>query len=981
MGTDKNETKRVKTSDLNKQAKKKTKKTKKDGKLKFKDKHPKLAKGIKIGILVFILLLIIGAGILVGAFVGIFGDELKIDEASLVVGYENSTVYDADGNQIAILSGGTKRKSIGLSDMSEYLPKAYVAIEDERFYEHSGIDIGRTAYATVTYIFGGGSSSFGGSTITQQVIKNITKEKDNTALAGAIRKVKEISKAIQVEHYLSKDQILELYLNLIFVGGDDVNGVELGSVYYFDKSAKDLSIAECAYLAGINHSPNAYKPFEDYDGDTDKKTKMQEKIKTRTKTVLGKMKELAYISDEQYNQAVSDVDAGLNFKKGESASVTTDVSYITEAAIDQILDQILAENEDMSRDMAEMTLYSSGYKIYTTQKSDIQKVLEEEIVKEKYITKTTYTETNKETGEKEKITQYSIPTMVIEDHKTGHIVAAATATGNSEERTAITKLGYLNYPTEIKKQTGSSMKPIAVIAPGLESGTITGATTYYNRPTTWGTGANAWNPKNYNGYTQDIMNMRRAIEESANIPHAKALTNIGTEVAVEFCKQIGLPDFTAEGINLALGGLHDGVSPAQMAAAYSAIANDGVYKTPTYYTKVEDATGKVVFEPKQEEVRVMSEQNAYIEKDILTQPVIGANGTATYCAIKGMDVAAKTGTTNDDFDRWLCGFTPYYTATCWYGYPKNAGVSYSGNPAGKIWDAVMTTIHEDLENAEFEKPEGIIEKTVCRISGKTPAATCTEVYTELFTEASVPTTACEGHGSVSICNDSQMIANPTCPNVTNMVGYIPEYEREPVWTTQGAITTTPTGNCTLHQSVGGYVTPEDQARFQAATEADAMGLTGQAREDYINNAGNAAKQQQQQTTSPATNSGSNNKPTNNGGSSSSSSSNNGSSSSSSSGSSGNNGNGSNSGSGTSSGTGGSSSSSSGTTSGTGGTSTDSSGSSNGTGGSSSSGSGTSGESGGASTDSSTSSGGTGGSSSSGSGTSSGDASGEAEGSN
>ena len=823
MGTDKNETKRIKTSDLNKQAKKKTKQTKKNGKVKFKDKHPKLSKGIKITILVLILILIIGAGVLVGAFVGIFGDELKIDESSLVVGYENSTVYDADGNQIATLSGGTKRKSISLSDMSEYLPKAYVAIEDERFYEHSGIDIGRTAYATITYVFGGGSSSFGGSTITQQVIKNITKEKDNTALAGAIRKVKEISKAIQVEHYLSKDQILELYLNLIFVGGDDVNGVELGSVYYFDKSAKDLSIAECAYLAGINHSPNAYKPFEDYDGDEAKKTKMTEKIKTRTKTVLGKMKELAYITDEQYNQAISDVDNGLNFKKGESASVTTDVSYVTEAAIDQILDQIMAENEDMNRDMAEMTLYSSGYKIYTTQKTDIQKVLEEEIVKEKYITKTTYTETNKETGEKEKITQYSTPTMVIQDQKTGQVVAAATATGSSEERTAITKLGYLNYPTEIKKQTGSSMKPIAVIAPGLESGTITGATTYYNRATTWGTGANAWSPKNYNGYTQDIMNMRRAIEESANIPHAKALTNIGTEVAVEFCKSIGLPDFTAEGINLALGGLHDGISPAQMAGAYSVIANDGVYISQTFYTKVEDSEGNVIFEPKQEETRVMTEQNAYIEKDILKQPVIGSSGTATYCAIKGMDVAAKTGTTNDDYDRWLCGFTPYYTAACWYGYPKNAGVSYSGNPAGKIWDAVMTTIHEDLENATFEEPDGIIRKSVCRISGLLPSASCTEVYTELFTESSVPTTTCEGHGVIRICNDTQLIATDACPNVTQTTGYIPEKERDAIWTTQGSVTSMPEGTCTLHQGGGGsYVTAEDQARFQAATEADAM---------------------------------------------------------------------------------------------------------------------------------------------------------------
>lgn len=823
MGAEKNETKRIKTSELNKQAKKRNK----NGKIKFKDKHPKLSKGIKIGILVLILVVIIGAGILVGAFVGIFGDELKIDEASLVVGYENSTVYDADGNQIAVLSGGTKRKSVSLSDMSEYLPKAYVAIEDERFYEHSGIDIMRTGYATVTYVLHGGSSSFGGSTITQQVIKNITKEKDNTALAGVVRKVKEISKAIQVEHYLSKDQILELYLNLIFVGGDDINGVELGSIYYFDKSSKDLSIAECAYLAGINHTPNGYKPFEEYGGDETKKANMKEKINKRTKTVLAKMKEVGYISEDQYSQAVSEVDSGLNFKKGESANVTTEVSYLTEAAIDQILDQIMADNEDMNRDMAEMTLYSSGYKIYTTQKSDIQSTLEEEIVKEKYITSYNETVKNEETGKKEKVKNYSIPTMVIMDHSTGQVVAAATAFGSPEERTATTKLGFFNYPTSIKKQTGSSMKPISVIAPGLETGTITGATVYDDCPTNWGSYA----PKEwYTGY-KGLMNMRRAIEVSANIPHAKALSNIGVEASAEFCQSVGLPDLSNSGLSLALGGLEEGVSPAEMAGAYSAIANDGVYKTPTFYTKVTDSKDNVIYEPKQEENRVMSEQNAYIEKNILTQPVVGGEGTAKYCAIKGMDVAAKTGTTNDDYDRWLSGFTPYYTAICWYGYVQNAEVHYSnGNPAGRLWSAVMTEIHKDLDNAKFEEPDGIIKQSVCKLSGKLATDACGgNVYTELFTSSSVPTEACTGHTGARICVDSGMLATDACPNVTYSAA-LPEREIDTVWTSQHSVSggATPGSVCTIHQSVAGYVTPEDQAAFQAATDAAAAGADAAA---------------------------------------------------------------------------------------------------------------------------------------------------------
>ena len=810
-----NETKRVKTTGKTKKVKKSSSsKSEKVNKVKFKNRHPKAAKAIRIGLIVFILLAIIGAGVLVGAFFGIFGDELKISPESLVVGYENSTVYDADGNQIAVLSAGSKRKSIGVEEMSEYLPKAYVAIEDEGFYDHNGIDISRTAYATLTYVLNGGKSSFGGSTITQQVIKNITQDKERTALAGVMRKVKEISKAIQVEQYLSKDQILELYLNLIFVGGDDINGVELGSIYYFNKSAKDLSIAECAYMAGINHSPNLYKPFKEYTDDEEgkkNKEEMDNKIKTRTKTVLMKMEELGYISKDQYDEACGDVDKGLKFERGESADTTVDVSYVTEAAIDQILDKLIAENEDMDREMAEIQLYSNGYKTYTTQKSDIQTIVEEEIVNEKFFTSTTKTIEDKETGEKKKETQYSNPTIVIMDHKTGHVVAAATATGSKEERTATTKLGYLNFPTKIKKQTGSSMKPLSVIAPGVQNNIITGATVYYNQKTTWGKGAGAWSPKNSTGYSE-FSTMRTAIEKSHNIPHAKALTNITSEVAVEFCKQLGFPDFTAEGLSLALGGLDQGVAPADMAGGYATIANDGVYKTPIFYTKVEDAQGNVIFEASQEEREVMSPQNAYIVKDILKQPVI--SGTATYCRIANMDVAAKTGTTNDDFDRWLCGFTPYYTGACWYGYEESAKVKYSGNPAGYLWDAIMTRIHEDLElePAKFEEPEGIIRRSICRISGKLSGPNCGEgnAYTEVFTEENVPKTTCEGHGQITICNESKQLATPHCPDQVPCTGYIPDNEKGAIWVTDRMVQSDITVTCPLHGGGAPIAQPTDQ---------------------------------------------------------------------------------------------------------------------------------------------------------------------------
>ena len=805
-------------------------------------KRVSILKIILIIFLILFLLIFIAAGVTVGLVYNYLGDDLKLDKDSLVIKYENSSIYDSEGNFLGTLSSGTKRKSISLSEMGEYLPQAYVDIEDERFYEHNGVDIKRTAYATITYITNGGSSKFGGSTITQQVIKNITQDKENTALAGVFRKIKEISKAIQVEQELSKDQILELYLNLIFTAGNDINGVELGSIYYFDKSAKDLSIAESAYMAGINNSPNAYKPFEDFDGDAEKKAEMDEKIKTRTKTVLTKMHDLGHLSDEQYNYAVDEVNNGLAFKNGEGTKVTTDMSYVTEAALDQIVEQIM-ESEDMSRDMAEIKLYSGGYKIYTTQRSEIQSVLEEEIVKDKYITSTRYTEENKETGETETITQYSTPTMVIMDHHTGQVIAAAAAVGSKEERTAITRNGNFNYPTQLKKQTGSSMKPISVIAPGLETGTITGATVYDDCPTKWG----GWSPKEWYSGWKGLLNMRTAIEISANIPHVKALTDIGCEASVEFCKSVGLPDFTEEGYSLALGGLQHGVSPFQMCAAYSAIANNGEYISPTFYLRVTDKDDNIVYEPNQEKRRVMSEQNAYIEQNILTQTVVGGNGTAKYCAIKGMDVAAKTGTTNNDFDRWLSGFTPYYTASVWYGYDKkNAAVVYgNGNPAGRIWAAVMSEIHEPLENAKFVEPEGIIKKSVCRYCGLLASESSGSTYVELFTAESVPTERCAGHALVTVCAESGYQSAGACPEVKEVTSSLPPHEQNTIWVSQHSSGNVPEGYCPIHGGGGvapggggpvSYVTAVDQAGFQAATDAAAMGLTGEEAQAYINNA-------------------------------------------------------------------------------------------------------------------------------------------------
>ncbi|MBR3697121.1 MAG: penicillin-binding protein [Clostridia bacterium] len=783
----KDETKRIKSSNLNKKTRKlSTGKSVYEKKAKFSVRHPRLTTGIKITIIVLILCFIIGMGVLVGTFFGIFGDELKISKEDLVIKFKNSTVYDKDGNELATLSGGTKRKIVSLSEMAEYLPKAYISIEDERFETHRGVDLKRTAAATFMFLTHAGDSSFGGSTITQQLVKNITSDKDDSGMAGALRKVKEMAKAIQIEQYLSKDQILELYLNIIFVGGDDINGVALGSVYYFDKDVKDLSIAECAYLAGINHSPNFYKPFaEDPEG------KMKERINKRVITVLGKMKELGYITEEQYANGKKEVEDGLPFKKGDGANVTVDISYHTEAALNQIIEQ-LKQERNMDKKMAELYLYSSGFHIYTTQDSAIQSRVEEEVAKPAYFTSQTYTD--KKTKEKTK--EYSMPTMVVVDHKTGQVVACATATGDKkDERITSTKIGYMNWPTRLSKQTGSSMKPIAVIAPGLATGIITPSTIYVDCETRFPDGSRF---KEYYEGWKGPMSIRHAIGISANIPHVKALSNIGIKTSMEYCEKMGITNLGDEGLSLALGGLGKGVSPTTMAMAYATIANDGTYISPTFYTKVEDESGNIIIQAEQESREVLTPAEAYVEKSILTEPVIGAGGTATYCKIKGIDTAAKTGTTSDDFDRWLCGFTPYYTAACWYGYEKSATVYYSGNPAGKIWAAVMKDIHEDLDNAIFEKPEGVVTANICTATGKVATEGCTSTYQEVFIEGSLPG-ICDGHTSLPICMETGLISVEGCPTEIRNYISLPEKEVNAKWTSQyEEWFSIPTDNCPNH---------------------------------------------------------------------------------------------------------------------------------------------------------------------------------------
>lgn len=769
------------SSNNGRQARRQAPKTKKQGtKTNIKNNNkkrkmnPKFKMFLKILLVIFLLICVIGAGVVAAMLFGLFGDDFEITKDELIVGNSNTIVVDKDGKEIANLSSDENRRTISLSEMSPYLPKAYIAIEDKRFYSHSGVDIKRTAGAILGVVTG--NSSYGGSSITQQLVKNITKDKARSGIAGVVRKMKEWSKAVQVERMISKDQILELYLNIIFVGGSELHGVELGSQYYFNKSAKDLDLAQCAFLAGINNSPNAYNPY-DTSLDQDKAAQLR---KDRTLTVLKEMKSQGMIENEDdYNNAVKEVEDGLKFEKGYSG--ISNYSYHTDATIKQVIQQVM-EEKNISSDLAKNYVYGSGLTIYSTEDSSIQARVEEEFAKQKY--QISGKEKNKDGSTKNDHTQAG---MVIIDNATNQVVAVG---GNLGEQKTV---GLLNRGTQIKRQTGSSMKPLADIVPGLQEKVITASTIYDDSITDFGGG---YKPEDYN-IPKGLINIRSCIRTSQNIPMVKVMMQLTPKKSIEYLKKMGittLDDTKDNNPALSIGGLSEGISPLEMAGAYASIANDGVYTTPIFYTKVVDSSGNVVLTANQEKTRVISEQNAYITRSIIEEPT-KSGGTATYCAVSGMETCAKTGSTDEYKDRWLCGMTPYYTTACWWGYDSPEPLKYANgtvysvdgrNPAGQLWSSVMKDIHKGLANKNFNTPStGIVTKTICKDTGGVATTTCTNTYSEIFTSDNVPEN-CQGHGTQRICTESGKLANEYCPadkvKTVSYGGVIPK-EQLKLWNT------------------------------------------------------------------------------------------------------------------------------------------------------------------------------------------------------
>lgn len=765
-------TKHEKSDDLlDKKKSTKTKRVKESKKKnkKGKKKHKKL----KIFILTVLALILIAIITVAAVIYGIYkSDKWTITKEELL-SEAGATVFNKDGTQIAALTGDEITKKVELNEMGK-IPDAFIAIEDERFYEHGGVDIKRTAHAIVEYILHRGSSSFGGSTITQQLVKITMRDNDQSWE----RKIREWSRARQVEEMLTKDQILQRYLNRIYLGsasGLEVKGVEAASRYYFNKSASELSVAQAAFIAGINHSPSNYNVYKGDDS-------IKEKVRVRTKTVVDKMHELGKVSDTEYNEAIAEINNGLTFEQGDMSNGKKDLNYHTAAAINQIAKELSAKN-DISYDEGRELAINSGYKIYTTLDSDLQGKMEEIFRDSKYVYKGRNAKKDEDNSGQS--------AMVVIEPSTGYVVGEVGGLGEEQNTLGLNR-GLSG------RQGGSAFKPLVTVAPGLEHKVITASTLFYDTKTKFGNYTVSNDSNAYYG----IANMRTILTHSCNVPEVKLLSIMGTEKSTEFLSGIGI-DVPAEGVGLSMALGTPDVTPLQMAAGYAMIANKGQYIEPTFYTKVTDKDDKIIIEPEQKKKKAMSEENAYIETSMLEGPIKSGTASAFSGYLGSMDVAGKTGTTETSGDRWFCGLTPYYAAACWYGNDNNNGEFSNAacggqNPAARVWFNAMKSIHSDLETKKFEKPEGIVSATVCKATGKKATGSCSDTYSEIFAKGSVPE-ECDGHTSVEICTESGRRATEFCPEKEyKSYGFVIDTEKNANWSPKMENATAPSETCNIH---------------------------------------------------------------------------------------------------------------------------------------------------------------------------------------
>lgn len=734
----------------------------------------------------------------VGSFRGVIDTAPDVDDIDIMpLGYA-TFLYDDAGNQIRKLAApDSNRLPVTLDQIPVDLQHAVVAIEDERFYEHNGIDIKGILRAGMKALTTGDFSE-GASTITQQLLKNnvfTNWTSESTQLERFTRKIQEQYLAVQVEKKTDKDTILENYLNTINLGAGSY-GVQAAARQYFDKDVWDLNLSECATLAGITQNPTKFNPIINPDSN-----------RKRRKEVLQHMLDQNYITQDQYDEALADdVYSRIQAAQEKNSSTENTVyTYFEDELTDQIINDLM-NIKGYTKKQATNLLYSGGLKVYTTQDSKIQNILDEEYADPSnypdtvqyeldYALTVTDPDGNQVNYSKEMLQLYfqnedpdfdllfdspedgqtyvdkykaSIlangskvlaervnfapqpqSSMSVIDQHTGYVKALIG--GRGEKTASLT----LNRATDTTRQPGSTFKIVSTYAPALNEKGMTLATTFEDEPYEYPDGSPVNNAtRSYNGTTT----IRTAIQNSINVVAVKCLEKVTPELGLKYLDNFGFTtlahgteaDKDANGnvwsdanLATALGGITRGVTNVELCASYAAIANGGNYIKPIYYTKILDHNGNVLIENTAAERSVIKESTAFLLTSAMEDVV--KQGTGTACQLDNMPVAGKTGTTEAYNDLWFVGYTPYYTCAVWSGYDNNEKLpDYARNFHKALWKKVMTRIHEGLPSKEFEKPASVEKLSVCEETGLLPRAGC-PVITEYFDVGTMPTEYCDQH--------------------------------------------------------------------------------------------------------------------------------------------------------------------------------------------------------------------------------------------
>ncbi len=659
----------------------------------------------KIFLKVFSLTTIIGLvalmAVLLGATFGLFGSLDDIDIETLSMDYSTQICYiDSSGAEkhLTNLSSEQNRIWVDFENIPENMKNAFIAIEDERFESHNGFDLRRTAKAFFVFVknkFTGQPTTFGGSTITQQLIKNLTNQKDRTAA----RKIQEISRAVNLEKQLSKDQILELYLNSIYLS-QGCNGVQTASQKFFGKPVSELDLAECASIAGITQYPSLYNPLIN-----------PEKNKEKQEIVLKKMLELEYINQEEYEEAINKELVFTELSEGEAEFGVIN-SYFVDQVINDVLDGLTEKG--YSKTLANKLIYSGGLKIIATIDPAVQSAIEKVFVNTDNFPYST--------GDNP-----AQSAMVVMDPYTGEIKGIVGGIGRKTGNLV------LNRASQSLRQPGSTIKPIAVYAPAIEDKHIKASDIYDDKAISYGD----WTPQNYDRKFNRNVSVRYAVRRSLNTIPVQILNNYGANKSFSFLShKLGITSLVREELGddgkvysdiglsqLALGGLTHGISVVELTAAYTPFINRGIYSKPHCFVKVLDSEGKELLSNSVSAEIAMSESTAYIMSMMLREVVTSGTGGGAQLP-SGIFTAGKTGTTSNNNDRWFVGYTPYYTATVWYGYDSPQSIKASGNPCISVWKKVMTEIHNGKQLKSPKAPSNVTYVTYCEETGDLPGEFC-----------------------------------------------------------------------------------------------------------------------------------------------------------------------------------------------------------------------------------------------------------------